>query len=131
LDYVIVGVSDMARSVNFYRSVLGLPLKYETKEWTEFDTGRTILALHPGKMSAQPGSGSEDILAGTCSVGLVTPDIEKVYRELQAKGVQFVLPPVQRGGEGIKLAVFLDPDGLPISLSQSLESREKTETPIA
>ena len=28
------------------------------------------------------------------------------------------MPPTQREGEGIKLAVALDPDGLPISFAQ-------------
>jgi len=30
------------------------------------------------------------------------------------------MPPTQREGEGIKLAVCIDPDGLPISIAQSV-----------
>jgi lactoylglutathione lyase len=126
-DYVIVGVSDMSRSVNFYHNILGLPLKSKSKEWTEFETGKTILALHPASKGTKPSPGSEDIVAGTCSFGFVSSDIEKAFRELQAKGVRFVQPPIQREGEGIKLAVFLDPDGLALTLSQSLVQTEKTE----
>ena len=48
VDYVMVVVSDMPRSVRFYRDTLGLPLKFESKEWTEFQTGTTTLALHGG-----------------------------------------------------------------------------------
>ncbi len=36
LNYAIVFVSDMKRSVGFYRDVLGLPLKFESPGWTEF-----------------------------------------------------------------------------------------------
>jgi lactoylglutathione lyase len=118
----------MGRSVYFYHNILGLPLKSESKEWTEFETGKTILALHPASKSAKPSPGSEDIVAGTCSFGFVSSDIEKAFRELQAKGVHFVQPPVQREGEGIKLAVFLDPDGLALTLSQTLEQTQKSET---
>ena len=45
-DYIIVYVSDMQRSVAFYRDVLGLPLKFSSPGWTEFITGTTTLALH-------------------------------------------------------------------------------------
>jgi hypothetical protein len=44
--------------------------------------------------------------------------VEKTYKDLQAKGVNFVMAPTQREGEGIKLAVAVDPDGLPISFAQ-------------
>ena len=46
VDYVMVNVSDMSRSVAFYRDILGLPLKFQSPEWSEFQTGATTLALH-------------------------------------------------------------------------------------
>ena len=44
VDYAIVFVSDMGRSVVFYRDVLGLRLKFETSHWTEFATEGATLA---------------------------------------------------------------------------------------
>jgi catechol 2,3-dioxygenase-like lactoylglutathione lyase family enzyme len=38
VNYAIVFVSDMNRSVSFCRDVVGLPLKFESPEWTEFST---------------------------------------------------------------------------------------------
>ena len=38
INYVIVFVSEMKRSVSFYRDVLDIPLKFESPEWTEFAT---------------------------------------------------------------------------------------------
>ena len=38
VNYAIVFVSDMTRSVIFYRDVLGLPLRFESPGWTEFAT---------------------------------------------------------------------------------------------
>ena len=49
IDYVMIGVSDMEQSVGFYKDTLGIPLKYKTNEWTEFQTGATTLALHLSK----------------------------------------------------------------------------------
>jgi lactoylglutathione lyase len=46
LRYAIVFVSDMERSVAFYRDVLGWPLKCQSPERTEFATEGTTLALH-------------------------------------------------------------------------------------
>ncbi len=129
VDYVMVAVSDMPRSVKFYKDTLGLPLKYETKEWTEFQTGKTTLALHSGGKSSQGGNSSSEMIAETCSVGFTVPDIEKSFRDLQSKGARFVMPPTAREGEGIKLAIFLDPDGLPISLSEAIHQTREAAIP--
>jgi len=119
LDYTMVIVSDMDRSVEFYRDRLGIPLKFQSPEWTEFATGTTTLALHGGGIRSQnPPAGDPSKIAGACSIGFNVDDVEKTYEELQAKGIRFVMPPTQREGEGIKLAVALDPDGLPISFAQ-------------
>lgn len=122
IDYAMVIVSDMQRSVEFYRDKLGIPLKFESPDWTEFLTGTTTLALHGGGSPRQQGSEGQDKEAGTCSIGFNVQDVDKTYAELQAKGVKFVMPPMQREGEGIKLAVCTDPDGLPISFAQMLGS---------
>jgi predicted enzyme related to lactoylglutathione lyase len=128
LDYVIVAVTNMEESVNFYRDQLGLSLKFDSKDWTEFQTGTTTLALHPTRRRNTTGAGSSDLVAGTCSLGLNVPDLEATFKELQSKGVKFVMNPTERPGEGIRVAVCLDPDGLQISIVQSIRSGRKTET---
>ncbi|HLO01089.1 MAG TPA: VOC family protein [Pyrinomonadaceae bacterium] len=121
LDYTMVVVSDMQRSVEFYRDKLGIPLKFQTPEWTEFQTGSTTLALHGGGVvSATPPAGDPTKVAGSCSIGFNVDDVEKTHLELQAKGIRFVMPPTQREGEGIKLAVCIDPDGLPIAFAETI-----------
>lgn len=118
IDYAMVIVSDMARSVEFYRDKLGIPLKFESPDWTEFLTGATTLALHGGGIKQERRGGGADKDAGTCSIGFNVEDVDKTYEEMKSKGVFFVMPPTQREGEGIKLAVAVDPDGLPISFAQ-------------
>ena len=119
LDYTMIVVSDMQRSVEFYRDKLGIPLKFQSPDWTEFATGTTTLALHGGGIpSTRAPAGDPSKVAGACSIGFNVDDVDKTYEELKAKGIKFVMPPMQREGEGIKLAVAIDPDGLPVSFAQ-------------
>ena len=115
IDYVMVMVSDMSRSVQFYRDKLGLGLRFESPDWTEFETGATVLALHGG---GKPATISHDPKAGTASIGFYVNNLDDKFNELKGKGVSFTMPPTDRAEEKIKLAVCLDPDGLPISLAQ-------------
>jgi lactoylglutathione lyase len=119
VDYVMIVVSDMKRSVEFYRDKIGLSLKFETPEWTEFNTGSTTVALHSGGAPDASDTAFQGKLAGTCSVGFNVKDVNKTYEEMQKRGVKFLMPPSERPGERIKLAVALDPDGLPISFAQN------------
>jgi len=121
VDYTMVVVSDMERSVEFYRDRLGIPLKFQSPDWTEFQTGATTLALHGGGVAPSgPPAGDPTKQAGSCSIGFNVEDVDKAYEELKAKGIRFVMPPTQREGEGIKLAVCIDPDGLPIAFAQTI-----------
>ena len=121
IDYTMIIVSHMARSVEFYRDKLGIPLKFESPDWTEFATGATTLALHGGGISRESSEmDDQSKIAGSCSIGFSVDDVDKTYEDLKAKGVRFVMPPTQREGQGIKLAVAIDPDGLPISFAQMI-----------
>jgi lactoylglutathione lyase len=111
----MITVSDMARSVQFYRDKLEIPLRFESPQWTEFETGDTVLALHGG---GKTGAKSTESVAGTASIGFYVENLAQNFDELKRKGVVFVMPPTQREEERIKLAVCLDPDGLPISIAE-------------
>lgn len=115
----MITVSDMERSVRFYRDTLGLKLRFQSPDWSEFDFGPNTLALHGGGVAAPPPS-SKQQLAGRASIGFTVDNVDKIFEELKNKGATVVMPPMQREGEGIRLAVFLDPDGLPISFAQSV-----------
>ena len=122
VDYVMVNVSDMSRSVAFYRDVLGLKIKLESPGWSEFETGTTTLALHAAPRPASESGNRGEPVAGTCSIGFNVPDVQKTFDELKAKGARLVMPPMRREEEGIILSVCLDPDGLPIAIAQSLQA---------
>ena len=117
-DYLIVYVSDMQRSTAFYRDVLGLPLKFTSPGWTEFDTGSTTLALHmtPGDQKLPAYSGRPP--AGQAQLGFIVDDLQSVYEALKAQDVYFSQPPQVQRPNGSPLAVLHDPDGLGITLQQ-------------
>lgn len=115
----MVTVSDMERSVRFYRDTLGLNLQFQSPGWTEFGIGSTTLALHGGGKPAPPVQGREQ-LAGTASIGFSVDNVDHVYEQLKTRGARAVLPPTARSAEGIRLAIFADPDGLAISFSQTV-----------
>jgi lactoylglutathione lyase len=123
VDYVMVNVSDMSSSVEFYRDKLGLKLKFQSDGWTEFQTETTTLALHGGGKTQEHTKDTDPktTYAGTCSIGFNVENVSQVYEELKAKGVNFVMPPMEREGEGIKLTVCIDPDGLPISFAEMIK----------
>ena len=131
IDYVMIGVSNMDQSVGFYKDILGMPLKYKTNEWTEFETGATTLALHLSRARIAPTAVQREIIAGKSTIGFTVADLDKTYHELRAKNVRFVMEPKMREEEGIKLAVCLDPDGLEISISETVKQPIRAEAPAS
>lgn len=108
VDYTIVFVGDMKRSIEFYRDVLGFALKYESPGWTEFATEGATLALHP----------AGETPAGTCLPGLVVENLDDFHRAMQAKGVKCPQPPKLQDFGG-RLALYADPDGLILSVAEA------------
>lgn len=107
----IVLVSDLERSIEFYREKLGLPLITRTSEWAEFDTGDTHLALQTGGSADVPRPTSA---AGKLTLSFEVDDIVDAYEALVARGVAFTRPPAEQ--DFGMLAVMRDPDGLEILL---------------
>jgi lactoylglutathione lyase len=117
VNYVIVFVSDMKRSVSFYREVIGLPLKFESPGWTEFATDGATLALHLSETASAEPDDPRRVPAGRCRPGLSVPDLDRFHRRM----VERKVPCVQEPSEtfGVRLAQYLDPDGLGISVAEA------------
>jgi lactoylglutathione lyase len=110
----------MKRGVAFYRDVVGLPLRFESPEWTEFATEGATLALHTGETSNRETDSSHHSLAGQCRPGLSVPNLD----EFHARMVERKVPCLQEPKEtfGARIAQYLDPDGLAISVSEERQS---------
>ena len=115
VNYVIVFVGDMKRSTAFYRDVIGLPLKFESPEWTEFATAGATLALHASEGVASEED-QEHPLAGRCRPGLSVPDLQEFHERMVENGVPCLREPKVEFGS--KIAQYLDPDGLAVSVGE-------------
>jgi lactoylglutathione lyase len=109
LTYVIEFVGDMDRAIKFYRDMVGLPLKFQSPGWSEFQTGETTLALHPA---------SEKNPAGKRELGFGVPNLQQFHEDMSRKGVQFSMPPTKQDFGGM-LAQFVDSEGAHVSVSGS------------
>src|SRR5262245_6484112 len=113
VSYAIVFVSDMKRSVAFYRDVIGLPLKFDSPEWSEFATDGATFALHRSDHPAMPRDGSESP-AGQCRPGLSVRDLDAFHLRMVEHNVVCTQQP--KDLFGARIAQYLDPDGLAISV---------------
>jgi lactoylglutathione lyase len=120
VNYAIVFVSDMKRSVAFYRDVIGLPLKFDSPEWSEFATESATLALHRGEVrgpaEAGPSQGTSGDEAGSCRPGLSVRDLDAFHLRMIEHNVICTRQP--KDLFGAKMAQYLDPDGLAISVTE-------------
>lgn len=103
-------VSDLARAIEFYRDLLGLPLKYAFRDYAGFDAGGVELGL-------KTWGGLESPRQGEPVVNFLVDDVDKAYAELSAKGVKFTKAPEETLWGG-RIAVFRDPDGNTLQLTQ-------------
>ena len=118
VSYAIVFVRDMKRSTAFYRDVLGMTLRFESPHWTEFDTGGATFALHLADAGAA-ASGADDpmhVPAARCRPGLEVADLDAFHARMVEHGVRCTQPPKE--AFGARLAQYLDPDGLAISVGE-------------
>jgi predicted enzyme related to lactoylglutathione lyase len=106
---VILLVSDMKSSIKFYRDILGMKLKEQSKDWTEFSEGGTVLALHPTSKKKIKKNNS-------MLVGFSVSDFDDIINGLKQKKVKFYKKPKEEPFG--KHAIIQDPDGHLISIVQ-------------
>lgn len=109
LGVVMVVVSEMERSVAFYRDVLGLKLRYQTPYWSEFDVGGVTLALHPagGNLEVVPQTG--------INFGFYVTGIDAALAEIESRGGEIAGRSEEEFGT---FALVRDPDGYFVQVCQ-------------
>lgn len=151
LDHVSVTVSDLDRSIAFYRDTIGLPfLGRGTSdgsdmarltgfdgarlEWAELDLGggqllelvryRSPEGAPLDQATNRPGSGH---------VGLSVEDLDAAYARLLTAGAAVRSEPVaiEEDGDwhGVRCLYALDPDGVTIELVERAPARRVVEIP--
>ena len=129
LDHIVINVSDVARTAQWYRDILGMEIRI-------FDPGsgkapRTMLVFGDQKINVRPrgadkvewftadfeAPGSDDL----CFLTAATPD--EVVAHLKALGVAIEEGPVlKQGARGAIRSVYCrDPDGSLIEISSYVD----------
>lgn len=106
LNYAIKFVRNMDQAVAFYRDKLGLEPRFESPEWSEFQTGETTLALHPAT-DANPAGGVE--------LGFAADNLGEFYARRSELGIEFTREPEEM--HGVHIAQIRDADGAHVSVS--------------
>jgi len=106
---VILLVSDIDKSMKFYRDVLELPVKNTSPEWVEFFSSGTVVALHPSRSKIR--TKNSGVL-----VGFMVSNLESVAQKLKDKKVEFFKEPKEESFG--KHAIIVDPDGHLISIAE-------------
>ena len=110
-DFLIIGSTDVDRSVKFYGETLGLE---RGKQWgkmpaTEFQAGQLTLAVMDPSGFDQP-----EARPNSAPIALQVDDVPAARARLEARGVTFLVPMLDSGF--CHQAIFRDPDGNPLIL---------------
>ena len=108
---VILAVKDLAKSVEFYNKILGMPIKRQRENWVDLGQSGALLSLHPANESSPHSSTSVD---NGVLIGLLVGDVASAVDELKLKDVRIHRDIQER--EAGKNAIILDPDDYMISL---------------
>jgi catechol 2,3-dioxygenase-like lactoylglutathione lyase family enzyme len=139
LDHVAITVTDMEKSIAFYRDILQMELSidFETDELSPFLAVPGVKVRSVIFKKGRSGKGMVELLAFRCPDGkpmhpertpfdpglwmlsFETDDVEAAYEDLLEKGVEFVNPPSRLNvpGMGIHNVVLIKgPDGVLVEL---------------
>ena len=109
VSVLMLGVTDLGRSVAFYRDTLGLPLRGTGGEFAFLDAGGVTLGLR--QTPDLPPSSDERRVEVVFSVD----DIEAAHASLRSRGVEFRRAPRLVTSDQ-HAADFRDPDGHVLSI---------------
>jgi catechol 2,3-dioxygenase-like lactoylglutathione lyase family enzyme len=108
---VSLPVSDVARSVAFYRDMVGLTVEQSRPAFALLRLGEVTLGL----LRTRLDDASRD-MRGSIHVEFTTDDLDALYAEMQARGVSFHEPPHDAPWE--RAMATYDPDGYKVEFAQ-------------
>ena len=120
VDYVVLVVDDLDRSLAFYVDLLGLPMGHRSGPYAQLATGRTRLSLfeRPAMSEAlQMPLRAPERDAPAFEIGFKVVNVDVSYVELVGRGAEAAVPPTTRPW-GQRTAYLRDPDGHLVELAQ-------------
>ena len=104
INNVMLGTTDLARSLAFYRDTLGLAVQFEMPGFVFLHAGGVTLSLSEAHAKlATPVAGGTEVVFGVA-------DVTAAHEALRARGVEFLNAPRNVTGDQWA-ANFRDPDG--------------------
>jgi catechol 2,3-dioxygenase-like lactoylglutathione lyase family enzyme len=127
-DSIVLIVSDLGRSVEFYRDKLGMPVRYSGEGFVTLDAGGVPFQLE-ALSEATKTLGAAAVLADReaghrLALTARVDDVDAAYRELKDRGVEFIKAPTDMSW-GHRNADFVDPDGNIWVLYKPLERQRR------
>ena len=120
LIQLMIGVTDMEKSKRFYADVLGFAV---TQDYGKGDAHWVNVSLPDGGVTLTLSTYLDNHLQpGTMSLYLATPDIQRAFDELTARGVEAtdqISDDLFGPGSGVRWFRFTDPDGNVLTIAQS------------
>jgi catechol 2,3-dioxygenase-like lactoylglutathione lyase family enzyme len=111
---IMLIVSDLDRSTDFYRDLLGF-------EVVDINPGSAVISYGGGHILLSRVADMSPVERRVAHLHLWVSDVDASYRRLRDKGVDFVhRPRILSRGDRLELwgAAFRDPDGHAIALTQ-------------
>ncbi len=120
LGYAILFVSDLERSIRFYRDALGLPFRFANESYAEFATEGAKFALYarshlPELIGREAPPGPAPWPQG--EIAFLCDDVDAEHERLAADGVTILSPPTDRPW-GERTLHVADPDGNVVELTR-------------
>jgi catechol 2,3-dioxygenase-like lactoylglutathione lyase family enzyme len=124
IDHVSINVADAQESYDFYGRILGLR-RVETVDCGEFDItyfglpngGRLELFYYHGRNAGAPPAESD---VGLRHIAFEVRDIAAHEQQLRAAGVEITLPTCELPNLGVRVLLFLDPNGVTLEFCEQL-----------
>lgn len=130
LGHVVLYVSDLARSADFYRNTLGFQELFRNNAVAAFSSGRThheLLLIEVGGSPRLDRPQEPGLYHIGFKIGDSPEAAKQAYFELQEKGVEIV----GTGDHGVTHSIYiLDPDGNELELYADVSDAWKTD-PLA
>ena len=112
---VLINVTDISRSVDFYTRFLGVEPVEVTADSAVLDAVTATLRLARVDDAEASTWDSDDLQAGFRHVGFKVADLDDRVAALHDAGVPFHLEPINAEG-GVRITFFYDPDGTLLEL---------------
>jgi glyoxylase I family protein len=140
IRHIGIVVTDLERSLCFYRDLLGMSIVRRMDESGEFidrllglenadvttvklslDMNPTLIELLHFKSHPVEDSEKKIVTAGLSHIAFTVPDVDLSYRRLTDAGIVFNAPPQISPDRRARVAYCKDPDGIFIELVQVFE----------